>query len=117
MLSAGLDARDSRSLSAQFALNLFDGRKRSLQFLGKGSGELVFGDSDRLRNVAQCIFGNEPVPGLTENQADTWLVVWMAEEFVYRRKVEVHLACEFRLERLHFQIDNHEGSKLQMIEE
>ena len=96
MLSAGPDDRDSRSLSAQFALNLFDGGKRSLQLLGKGSGELVFGDSDRLRNVAQGIFRNEPVPGLTENQADTWLVVWMAEEFVHRRKVEVHLACEFR---------------------
>jgi hypothetical protein len=54
-------------------------------FSGRAAASWYSGDSDRLRNVAQCIFGNEPVPGLTENQADTWLVVWMAEEFVHRR--------------------------------
>jgi hypothetical protein len=111
------DTSDSHSLFAQFALNFFDSTQRPLQLLGKGSGELVLGDSDGLGNVAQSIFSNEAVPGLTENQAYAWLVVRMPEQFVYRRKVEVHLTCKFRSERLHFQIDDHEGSKIQVIEE
>ena len=41
----------------------------------------------------------------------------MAHEVVDGGEVELHLSRVFRLERPHFQVDDHEGTELEMVEE
>jgi hypothetical protein len=41
----------------------------------------------------------------------------MPEKVIYCREVEVHFACKVRLELFNFQLDHHEASQLQIVEE
>jgi hypothetical protein len=41
----------------------------------------------------------------------------VTQHVIDRRKIETHLAGEFRLESSHFQIDEHEGTELEMVAE
>lgn len=41
----------------------------------------------------------------------------MAEQVVHRRQIEVHLAGEFRLERLALQVNRHVAPEAQMVEQ
>jgi hypothetical protein len=54
---------------------------------------------------------------LAEQEADVGLIVRSTHPVVHRRLVEVHLAGEFRLERLHLQLDDYETPDRQVIEE
>ena len=54
---------------------------------------------------------------LAQNEADTRLVVLMAKQIIDGGKIEVHFSGIFRFECATFQIEDHEASKLQVIEE
>lgn len=54
---------------------------------------------------------------LHRNETDARLIVGMAEQIVDRRKIEIHLASEFRAEELRFQVADHIGAKLHVVEQ
>ena len=71
--------------TAQFALDLLDGRQSALQFLGERRSELVLRDADGLRDILQRIFRHHPVSGLTQNEAAARLIVGMTKQIVHSR--------------------------------
>src|SRR5882672_4416938 len=73
-------------------------------------------DSHRCRCVPESVFRNDPILRLAENEANAWLVIRMAKHVIDGGEVEVHLAGVLRLERRHLEIDDHEASKLEVVE-
>ena len=58
---------------SQFALQFFNRGQAALQFLWKALGQPVLGYADRLVMIAKRVLGDEPIPRLAKNDADTRL--------------------------------------------
>jgi len=102
----------------QFSFELFDcGQAAALQALRQNCCDPIFGNADRLSEVAQGVLGDDLVLGLAEDDPDARLVVGMAEKIVDRRQVEVHFATELRLEVGDFYLNDEEGAQPEVIEE
>lgn len=78
---------------------------------------LVLGYADRLVHPAECVFGDDVVAVLTEDQADGWAVVGMTQLVVHYTQIEVHLASVLGFEGAGLQVDHHEAAELQVIEQ
>jgi len=78
---------------------------------------LECGDAKRLPDIAEGILRHNSFLRLAQDESNARPVVGMAEHVIDSGEVEVHLACVLRLERSHLQIDHHEASELQMVEE
>ena len=75
------------------------------------------GDAHRLAGIAQGIFDDHLVTALAQSNADGRLIVLVSKFIINGREVEVHLACEFRLEVLDLELDHDETAQPQVIEE
>src|SRR5437667_12330321 len=73
-------------------------------------------DAHRRRCVSKGVFRNDPILRLAKNEANARLVIRMAEHVIDGGEVEVHLAGVLRLERRHLEINDHEASKLEVVE-
>src|SRR5258708_26747034 len=69
---------------SQFALQFFNCGQAAFQFLRQALAQQVLGYADGLVNIAKRVFGDEAIPRLAKNDADTWLVVGMTQEVVDR---------------------------------
>lgn len=76
-----------------------------------------FGDAHRRCCSAKRVFNDNLGLRFAENQPDAWLVAGVLERVIDRRQVEVHLACVLRSELAALQVDDHEASKFEVIEE
>jgi len=101
----------------QLGLKLLHCRQSSLEILGQFYQVPKLGDAHRRRGVPEGIFRYDPVLRFAQDEADARLVVGMAEKVVDGGEVEVHLAGVLRLERRRLQVNNHEASELQVVEE
>ena len=70
-----------------------------------------------LAKFIRTIFRHATILSLAQNETDARLIVGMADQIVDRRKIEIHLASEFMVEGLRFQIDDHIGATFHMVEE
>ncbi len=85
---------------------------------GQGPGQFIVGEADGFLDVAQAVFGEDAVFGLTEDQADGGGVLRVSQQVIIDGgAVEVHLAGMLGLEVALHQLDHHEATKLQVVEE
>jgi hypothetical protein len=49
-----------------------------------------------LAHITQSVLYDQPVTFFAKNEAQTGLVLGLAQEIVYSRQIKVHLSCEFR---------------------
>ena len=62
-------------VARQLGLDLLDAGQAGIERLWQGADELVFGHANGLVDPGEGLFGDEPVPGSAEQQANGWLVI------------------------------------------
>src|SRR5579862_2397574 len=97
-------------------LELGDAGQGALEFLGQGTGELVFGHADGFLDSAQGILGNDAVFVLAENEADAGLIPIVTHPVIHGVEVEIHFPGILRLEWTDLQVNHDEAAELEVIE-
>jgi hypothetical protein len=117
-LTSGLVLLGGRRASLrQLSFEFFNGRQGALQIFRKGGGKPELRDADRLLRIAKSVFDEHFIVSLAEYDADARLIVWVFQEIVDGRKIEVHFAGVFRLEVADLQIDNDEAPESRIVKE
>lgn len=104
---------------AQLRLDLLDGREAPSKIIWKPLDELglPLGDGDGLGQATQSVLDYDLVLRATEQEPDGGLVVRVPKEVVSRRKVQIELSDERRLEGDGLELDDNEASEHKVIEE
>ena len=84
---------------------------------GQGPGQFIVGEADGFLDVAQAVFSENAVLGLTEDQADGGGVLPVAQQVIDGGAVEVHLAGILGLEVALLELDHYEATELEVVEE
>src|SRR5260370_20240700 len=98
-------------------LNFLDSRQRAPELLWKILEMPELRDAHRCRCVPESVLRNDTVLRFAENQDDARFIVGMAEHVIDGGEVEIHLSRVLRLERRHLEVNHHEASKLQVVEQ
>ena len=115
--AACLCRRYSRCWVVEFGLDLFDGWQCCPKCRRQGTSQLVARYADRLVDARKCVFGQQAILALAEDQADSRVIRRVAESVVDDVAVEVEFTGIFRSKGARFQFDDHECAKLQMVKE
>src|SRR5207302_349946 len=83
----------------------------------QGAGEFVFRNANGLAHAAQCIFGDDVLAILAQDQTDGRRVGIVAELVIDDAQVEIHLAGVFGLELAGLQVDDNEAAQFQVVEQ